>query len=772
MTLALLGAPMLAVAQAPSGTALDEVVVTARRTEEPLQKTPVAVTALTTDQLEARSVRDLRDIGRFTPNVYLTNTGGQSPDTIAMFIRGVGLSDHLVTADPGVGLYVDGVYYARADGAVLDFVDVERIEVLRGPQGTLFGKNTAGGAINVISNPPDPNAGSLFSLTAGNVRQLEARGDGNVPLADNLTLRLSGLEKHRDCLARRMYDDACVGSIDRFSARGYLRWTATPALTVDLIGDSTRGRSHMLPNHPAGYDPNQAFFATYNDLVAAGEIPGGIPFSETTPGVNPGRYATSGRAPTTNPLNAYGVSLNIEYRTGNARLHSITAYRGVSSLAFENGGGGTGAIYDPAVSYSCRKSHWLSQELRIDGEILDDHLAYVGGLYYFGDSGATNDAYAFFAPLQAGWVNFNSQETDSYAAFVHASYRVLDRLHVSAGIRYTRETKNWSARYAQFSSFASAALDPNTQTLSLVRGNGAGVPNELNADPTSTSPLRRRGTWTPVTPRFGVDLQATPDLLLFASVARGSRSGGFNGRATSAIATVPYDPEFALTYEIGEKAEFLDKRVRVNATAFSTDYKDLQQTVATCIRLPNGECQIGSEGLAFAPFVTNAATAHIYGGELELMALASKALRLEATAGYMHAKFTSVDSAATEATGLSTTSVVPFVPKWTGALALQYAMAFENGSLTPRVDYTWRSEVAFNIAPGPYGAQGAIGLVNSTLTYIDSGARWRAQLYVRNLTDRQYALWINEFSHVVGGPGGAVTVADPREYGLIVTRRF
>ena len=165
---------------------LDEVIVTARRTAEALQHTPVAITAFTMEQLEARSLKDLRDIGGFTPNAYLTNTGGQSPDTIAMFIRGVGLSDHLVTADPGVGLYVDGVYYARADGAVLDLIDVERIEVLRGPQGTLFGKNTAGGAISIISKRPDPNGGDgRLSLSAGNVGQFEARGNGSVVLTDN-----------------------------------------------------------------------------------------------------------------------------------------------------------------------------------------------------------------------------------------------------------------------------------------------------------------------------------------------------------------------------------------------------------------------------------------------------------------------------------------------------------------------------------------------------------------------------------------------------------
>ena len=750
---------------------LDEVIVTARRTTEPLQQTPVAITAFTIDQLQARALKDLRDIGRFTPNVYLTNTGGQSPDTIAMFIRGVGLSDHLVTADPGVGLYLDGVYYARADGAVLDLIDVERIEVLRGPQGTLFGKNTAGGAISVISKPPNPNGGGRLSLSAGNVGQFEARGNGSVVLTDDVTLGLSAIEKRRGCLEHRMEDNACVGSIDRLSARGFLRWTSSE-LIIDVIGDATRGRSHMLPNHPAGYDPNQGFFATYNDLVAAGEIPGGIRFSESRPGVHPGRYATSGRAPTEDPLDAYGTSVQLEYHTDNATLHSITAYRGVSSLAFENGGGGTGALYDPAVAYSYRNSHWLSQELRIDGESPKHRLAYVGGLYYFGDTGVTNDAYAFFAPLQAGWVNFNSQRTDSYAAFVHGSYRISDRLRLSAGIRYTRETKDWSARYARFSRFASAALDPNTQTLALVRSAGTDIPNELNADPASTLPTQRRGSWTPVTPRLGMDLQVTSELLLFASVARGSRSGGFNGRATSAVATTSYDPEFALTYEIGEKAEFLDRRVRLNATLFATDYKDLQQTVASCIRLPDGRCQIDSEGLAFAPFVTNAATARLYGGELELIALASKRLRLEASVGYLDAKFRSVDPGATEATGLTTASVVPFAPRWNGAAAVQYALDLRYGSLLSRVDYSWRSEVAFNVNPGPYGAQGPIGLVNATLTYVDADDRWSTQLYVRNLTDKSYALWINEFSHVVGGPGGAVTMADPREYGLTLTRRF
>lgn len=759
---------------APSSrTALDEVLVTARRTQEPLQNAPVAVTALTMDQLEARSVKDLRDISRFTPNVYMSNFGMQSPDQIAMFIRGVGLSDNFATTDPGVGLYIDNVFYARSQGAILDFVDVQRVEVLRGPQGTLFGKNTAGGAISVISNPPDPAGGGSLSLTAGNLGQLEARGSGSIPLAEDLTLGLSGLGRRRGCLAHRTHDFACVGSINRLGARAYLRWSPLSDLTVDLIGDATVSRSHMTPNHPRGFDPDQSFWGTYNNLVAAGQIPGGIPFTATNPGAYPGRYATSGLAPVEQPTDVHGVSLNIEHRTVGATLHSITAYRDVSSLSSVNGGGGTGAIYDANVGYNHARSHWFSQEFRIDGKTLDDRLDYIGGLYYFDETGVTNEALVLFIPLQAGWVNFNSQDTVSYAAFINLSYQVVDRLHVSAGIRFTRETKEWSARYAHFANFASPSFDPNMQTLALVRGDGSGIPNELNADPTSTSPLRHRGTWTPITPRLGVAFQVRPDLLLFANVARGSRSGGFNGRAAAPVATEPFNPEYTLTYEVGEKAEFLGHRLRINATAFHTQYEDLQQTVLTCIHLSDGECQFGSDGsLVYAPIVTNAASARIHGGELELAALVSRSLRVEAMLGYTNAKFTRVDPAATQATRLSTDSVVPYVPRWTGALAVQYALNVGRGALVPRVDYTYRSAVAFNVNPGPYGVQGPVGLVNATLAYQHADDRWSVRLYGRNLTDKQYVLWINEFSHVVGGPGGHIKAADPREYGLTLAVNF
>src|SRR5690606_8550978 len=207
---------------------------------------------LSLDELEARAARDLRDLARFTPNVYMTNTGSRHPDTLTAYIRGVGQSDAFATSDPGVGLYIDGVYYARSQGAVLDLLEVERVEVLRGPQGTLFGKNTTGGALNVISRAPRADGDGSLALTAGNIGQLEARGSVSLPLASDVAIELSALAKRRGCLGHRVHDAACVGSIERHSGRAYLRWTPDDNLTLDLIADVTVGRSHMVPNHPVG----------------------------------------------------------------------------------------------------------------------------------------------------------------------------------------------------------------------------------------------------------------------------------------------------------------------------------------------------------------------------------------------------------------------------------------------------------------------------------------------------------------------------------------
>ncbi|HEX7886538.1 MAG TPA: TonB-dependent receptor [Phenylobacterium sp.] len=778
-TVALGGMCQTAAAQAASGgPVIEEVVVTARRLAENLQEVPVAVTALSGDQLDKRAMGDLRDIARFTPNVYFSNIGSQSPEQSAIYIRGVGQSDAFATSDQGVGLYVDGVYYSRPQGGIMDLVDLERIEVLRGPQGTLFGKNTSGGAINVISKAPDPEGGGKVALTYGNLGRVELAATASIPISDTLTLKISGLGKHRDCLTRRAWDNACYGDINKVAGRGYLRWTPTSGLIVDVIGDITKGYSHVRPHQLVDYQIVGAIAAWNQRLNDPVNFPGltGVPFTLSDPGAQPAsRYATDGDAPTDAPITARGLSMHAQWTLGDATLHSITAYRDVNHPSQESTYAHRGA---PTTVWSLSKANWFSQEFRADGSMFDGRLNYVAGLYYFTEDGTTNEMVNRYKELNLGTVNFNDQTTNSYAAFANLSYGLTDKLRVSGGVRFTKEKKEWTAKFVQLTSIA--ALKPGLNPAFILRSDPTNYPNALNI-PASPAFTKRDDSWSPVTPRIGLDYQVTDDLLLFANAARGFRSGGYNGRASALTGTAAYDPEYTTSYEAGFKADFLDRRVRLNATGYYTDYKDLQQTVLTCARDAAGNCMVSGGLPVFAPLVTNAASAVIYGGEAELTALVTRALRVEASVGYTHARFKDVDASATAATGLSENSVVPNVPEWTAAVSAEYRFETSFGSITPRVDYTYRDTVYFRIDSFRYGSglpasprstEKPVELVNATVTFQPTNDDWEAVFYVRNLTDNVYRLWTNDLTKVGVGTGTLQELSDPREYGVTVTRRF
>jgi iron complex outermembrane receptor protein len=772
--LALMQAGQALAQQAPAAQEAPEqanvVMVTARRTLERQQDVPVAVSTLSGAQMEQRAMTDLRDVSRFTPNVYMASTGAQSPDQIMIFIRGVGLSDSFATTDPGVGVYIDGVYYSRSQGGVMDLLDLDRIEVLRGPQGTLFGKGTAGGAVNIISRAPTTKGGGEVSATVGNLGQREMSARANFRLSDDVALGLSGMSKHRDCLARRATDDACYGSIHRNSGRAFLRWNATPDLKIDLIGDYTEGKSTTRPHHPVGYDPTTGAIGLYSQLVPA--VPGGAPYTLTNPGVNPARFAVGGSSPTEVPLRSKGVSLQVDYSLAAATLHSISSFRSAGSPAFEDSlGNPNSGPYSPAQVASFSKSDWWSQELRVDGSA--GKLHYIAGLYYFHEQAETNEGVNLFPPVPLGWANFNHQTQSSYAAFGHLQYALTDKLSASAGVRYSGEKKELAFKYFHIGGLATATYNPADHLNEILQSNPATFPNELNATPGSTAFSQGKGSWNPLTWQFGLDYKLAKDMMVFGNAARGFRSGGFNGRASSGAATNSFNPEFTTSYELGLKSTFNNNRVLFNATAFYTDYKDLQQTILTCTRDSNGTCMLDGGGIpTFSPIVANAASASLYGGEAELK-VAVGAMRFDGSLGYVHTKFKDVDPLATQATGLSNNSRMPNVPKLTSSLGIQYEIPTAGGRLTPRIDYTYRSAVAFNVNPGPYGQQGAIGLVNASLFYKSNKGDWSVSLYARNLFDKQYQVWANEYKAIGASDTGAVvTPSDPREFGLKVSRKF
>lgn len=771
--LALALASMPAVAQDAQGTpaaaeptgGLQDIVVTARRQAENLQSTPVAVTAMTMGDMQARAATDLRDIARFTPNVYFSTVGAQSPDNSAVTIRGIGVADAFATIDPGVGIYVDGVYYARSQGGVMDLVDLERVEVLRGPQGTLFGKNTSGGAVNLISAPPSKDGGGSASVTVGNIKRLEVQGVASFSLSDDLAVKITGVSRSRGCLWNRDGDQACYGSIDRTTGRIYVRYQKD-GLTADLIGDLTRGRSTVRPHKLIDYDPNTGIFATHNSLVGTPGFRGTL-YTATSPGANNPTYFTSGDQPTDAPLNAGGVSLQLHYEVGDATLHSITAWRHVDARSQEDTWGKRNG-WSGVASYT--KSNWWSQEFRVDGKALDGKLNYIAGLYYFHENGTTNEGVDSGHELNRGRINYNDQVTNSYAAFANISYELVDNLRLSGGIRYTHEEKNWHAKFVNFSRIA--ALQPGGHVVDVLFWDPTTFPNTLNAD-FNPAFVDKTVSFNPISPKIGLDYQVTPDLLLFTSVSKGFRSGGFNGRAGTPQAAAPFRPESTTSFEAGFKSEMFDRHLRLNATGYYTKYKDLQQSVLI------GSIVNGNQ--VFAPVVTNAANARIWGFEGELTALIGDNFRLEGNVGYTNSRFTDVDAAATAATGLTKDSVFPNVPEFTAAVGASYDMHLGGWTLTPRVDYTYRSEVYFRIDSKSYASSAppstrsttpGIGMVNATLTLTGDDNDWSVQLYGRNLTNKVYYLFMNDLLKVTGSAGTLVEPSDPREFGVIVSRKF
>lgn len=733
--------PMHALAQAPEQATdtkaggLTDIVVTARKTEERLQDVPVAVTALGSEQLEARSMADLRDVGRFTPNVYFSNIGSASPHQAAVFIRGIGQAEGMITGDPGVGLYVDGVYYGRSQGGIMDLLDLDRVEVLRGPQGTLFGKNTIGGAINVVSRAPVGDGSGQVSLTVGNYKRLEAGGAIDLGLAEGLSLKVSGLSRNRGCLYNRASDGACYGDISIQSGRAFLRYKPEGAFTADLIVDVTHSRQHALPHGIIAYNPNAAGIQDYNAQVLAGTAPGPQLLNTNPEIASSNPYATEGTLPTDATLEAFGSSLHLQYDLGGAVLHSISAFRKVSARSVENSDGSR-AEYAEVPSFT--KAKQFTQELRLDGSTLDGRLDYVAGLYYFWEKGSTFESvlapYVFGGLGGAkGWEHDNRQVSKSYAAFLHSSFAITDSLRLTADIRYTKDRK-------RFTGGRKSVTSPTFDQVPL------------------TTTTASWGVWTP---KFGLDYKVTPDLLVYASASRGYRSGGFNGRAESVLAvSTPYNPEYVWSYEAGIKSQFLDNRVRLNLAAFTSDYKDRQQTI---LRFIPGTT-------TFAPIVANAANARVKGFEAELTALLTPRFLIEGNVGYTDAKFTKVDPSVTD---ITLNSVVTFVPKWTASAAAQYTIpaAGLNGEIIARVDYSFRDKVSFNPTPTIYNTQGAISLVNARLGYKSDDGAWDIALYGRNLTNKRYKLWANDLYDSAFGLAFA-WYSDPREYGVTIKRSF
>ena len=754
-----------AVAQDASGqvTAVEEIIVTARRTEESLQRTPLSVSAFSEETLERIGAQDVTDLQGAVPNLNLVQGRGSS-DATNIYIRGIGQPDALQTFDPAVGVYVDDVYYSRIRGSQLDLLDLQRVEVLRGPQGTLYGKNTIGGALKLVSRRPDSGPYATASVTYGDYNEQRVRLSGATPLNDEFAVGGAFLYARRDGYVTDPVTGAEYNDEDTLSGRLTAAWTPSANFRLDLTADYTRQRAAMTVGRA------EAPLLT-TDLVAQTVTvrqpapPAGSEFdyqTRTTPGL-----------PNETPLDHWGVSAIAEWTLSDAlTLKSITAYRDLSYDDYIDIDASELEMGDVLVAVD---QNQFSQEFQLNFDNGGPVTA-VAGLYYLQEDIVSHqEAYGddLFTSLgqPADFLRTIDDDlnTTSWAAYANASWQATDALRLSAGIRYTQEEKDYWRTTTTFWDIPLTGL-PGFEAVDAFL-------ETFNADPSFAFEVSEE--WDDVSPMISADYQVTPDAMIYGRISRGFKSGGFNGRANNPGEQQPYDPETVTSFEIGAKTEWFDRRLRANIAAFYNDYEDFQARVSDCVAdatIPGGACTI-------ALTVLNAGQLDIRGVELELYANPTPNLQLDAQIGYLDAEYGEFDETRLVG-GVETVfdrswQTPAFSPEWTIRLGGSYGFDLgSNGMLTVGANARYRSEMALSVDNAnivtreeyPSMFQDSYWLYDARAVWETVDGRYSLGVFGRNLGDEVYKTDAQEFS-AVGGIRTAYYGA-PRTWSINFTARY
>jgi iron complex outermembrane receptor protein len=733
--------------QSAAAAISSEVVVTARKRTERVQDVPIAISAFSGASLAARGVDKIDGVANITPNMTFQNNPsfGGAGSSAAIYIRGIGQKEFLPTVEPGVGVYVDGVYVASSVGAVLDLVDIDRVEVLRGPQGTLFGRNTIGGAINVTTQKPNDVLSSTGELTTGSYNRVDLKFIENIPLTSTLYAKLSYASFERSGYVPMVYEDKKLGNINTHTARLDLRWVPTSNFEVNLSIEGTRDHNNgppitlsginltsqvfnpkNLPVLPPGSAPKPGYyvanppfdaptdnFALLNNYEAF--FLGGQPCLSLNPynaagAKSPACYNSQyisnkvnyGTAPTYSDNDMWDASATIDWNLGPVQLKSITAYRDLSGTFARDGDDSPLTV---SQFYDSLRQQQFSQEFQLLGATPDKTLKYVAGLYYFYQQGDDINLLQFVpADFQSG----GDFGTKSYAAFGQATWTFWPKFDLTGGLRYTQDNKTFFP-----DQFITADLTPGQQLI-------AGSPNTPKTLilPHVQSSLSEGD----LTPMLNLSWHATRDLMAYASYSQGFKSGGFDQRVFPPLAATPqYQSEKATTYELGIKSQFLDRRLTVNADIFDTEYSNLQVQVFTGV----------------APVTENAAAARIEGAELESKYAVGAGWFLEGSVGYLDPKYTKINSDANE---ITLNSKFERISTWTLNGSLSKSVEFGDGSeLSARADASYRTGFYMDALNSPELYQKAYALLNASVSYTFLQKKLTITLGGTNITSTHYS---------------------------------
>ncbi|MEM9403232.1 MAG: TonB-dependent receptor [Pseudomonadota bacterium] len=687
LTLSTVLMPGDALAQDQAELALEEITVTARRREESLQDVPVAITAISGEQLTNIGATDLTEIQAFSPNLVIYPGRNQST-TITAFVRGIGQADPLWGVDPGVGIYLDDVYMARPQGALLDVFDVERVEVLRGPQGTLYGKNTIGGAIKYVSKPLTDEINGAVSYTFGEYETNELRASVGGALIDGvLRARAAAAIIENDGFGENLFTGDPVANKDTTAYRLAVEWLATDDLSVKLTYDKTDDSAA-----PKGYkrleaNPNCAVFLITCD-------PLGNPF-DVEAGLEP-----------TNGTESNGGSLTATWDISDAwTAKLISAYRESDSnnnIDFDTTPAPITDVF--AIYYDEQYTHEV-QVLYDAG----DRLAGVAGIYYLDGEAGGLVRNIFFGAI-FGTTN-GITETESISAYTDWSYSLTDKLRLNAGVRVIAEEKRGIALNQGFS-------DATFTTVTA-----------------TTADYDQTEDFDSVAPKFGLDYRLNDDVLLYGHVSQGFKSGGFNVRAQSTAfpdSALPFDDEELTNFEFGMKGAFLDGQATLNTALFWGDYTDIQVSTFTDFD-SDGD---GTDDAFFGSFL-NAGEATISGIEVEWSLAPTNLdwLRLSGNLNYLD---TDADEVDLNDNGLADVQVITNAPQKTAAVFADMFAPIGNGVLTARLGFSYRDATLMtNEGEGTIPLeQGAYQLWNASLAYTVD--QWDFAVHAKNIGDKEY----------------------------------
>jgi iron complex outermembrane receptor protein len=771
-----LAMPALSQAATPAaaGDALEEIVVTAQFREQSVQTTPLSITAISGELLEARNQTNLAEVTNQAPNVTLKPQGAAFGPAMGASIRGIGQFDFNPALEPGVGIYVDDVYFATLTGSIMDLLDLERVEILRGPQGTLAGKNSIGGAVKLYSKKPEGEGGYL-SGTYGSRNRVDLRGSVDFALGESLFARVSGVSKRqRGYVERRDYGCAfpasgvanlipgsknCVvgtnGDVDYSAMRAQLRWVASDAVEVgaaiDYTDDNRTPAGSVLVQGTSTVNANIQPIAGLTLPVSAFVVPAGSYYNYSTYYNPAGTFRAPSGATTpmleTRPVigvhfKGWGTSGTVDWKLSDKlSLKSVSAYREYDSY-FANDNDLSPLAN--SLGYGDLSFHSFSEEVRLNGALLDnDRLEYTVGAFYMNQTsvyGTTQDL-RYSAASLTQFVGHDPVNADTNAYFAHLSFKATDQLTLTGGLRYTDEHKDYTFSRRTYG----GALHPALGALDGVKKDYDG--NKLDY-------------------RANAQYQWNESLMTYFQYATGFKGGGVSPRPFSAAQAVPFNPEQVKSYEVGVKSDLFNRLLRINASAFLSKYADLQLGLSTCPvqYAPVSPCAI----------ITNAGRADIKGLEIETVLRPADGLSIDASYSYLdfqYKQFNQFAGGATNLRGPQFGMRPAYVPKSKWSAGAQYELSLgDRGTLTPRIDVSYQGELFANAFNASTNRIEAYKLANARLTWRTASKELETSLEVTNLTNKYYFLTrFDQFTTtgVTDGQPGR-----PREFALTVKKKY